>query len=265
MATKPTKKGGAKGAGAAKTAVKRASGAKRGSAAKLAAKRATATKAKRATAANTASKRATAPKTAAKRAPAAKRAAASKRATSAPRKGARAASWAPEGVGAVTPNLVFRDSLQAIAFYKEAFGAEQVSLMMAPDGKGVWHAEIRIGGSTIFLNDESPMSTLRAPSPQHAPTASIQLFVPDCDAVIGRAMNHGAMVSMPPSDMFWGDRMGMLTDPFGQVWAVSTRVKHLSPEEMRRAGEEFVKQMAQHSPPPTPAPPTEPTQPRAQA
>lgn len=179
------------------------------------------------------------------------------------------ASHVPEGIRTVTPNLVFRDASPAIAFYKEAFGAVELRRMMSPDGKNIWHAEIRIGDSVIFVNDESPMSTLRAPSPQHAPTASIQLYVPDCDAVVGRAMNHGAIVTMPPADMFWGDRMGMLTDPFGQVWAVATKVKPLSDEEMRRAGEAFVKQMAaqatQAQQQPAQVPPATPTQPRAEA
>ena len=129
-------------------------------------------------------------------------------------------------------------------FYKRAFGATEVMRMMAPDGRSVWHGELRIGDSILFLNDNMPGSPLTPPSAQHKPTASFQIYVPDCDAVFNRAVQAGAKPGMPLADMFWGDRMGSVADPFGQVWMISTRVRVLTEDQMRKAGEEFAAEMA---------------------
>ena len=151
----------------------------------------------------------------------------------------------PSGMHTVTPNLVFKDSAAAIEFYKKAFGAEEISRMMAPDGRGVWHASIRIGDSMIFMNDEMPQSSCKAPSPQNIATASIQLYVTDVDAAYKKATDAGVKVLMPLADMFWGDRMGMIVDPFGVTWAIAARVKEMTHDELREAGEEFTKQQQQ--------------------
>jgi PhnB protein len=139
----------------------------------------------------------------------------------------------------VTPQLTFKESARVIDFCKRAFGAQEVMRMPTPDGRGIWHAEIRIGDSVIFLSDESPQSPVVAPSPTHKPTAIIHLYVPDCDATFQSAVQAGARVAMPLMDMFWGDRFGMVTDPFGQVWGIATHVKDLTEEEMRKAGQEW--------------------------
>jgi PhnB protein len=158
-----------------------------------------------------------------------------------------AARGAPAGMHTVTPQLTFREAARAIEFYKQAFGAQELMRMPSPDGKSIWHAEIRIGDSVVFLADESPQSPVVAPSPTHRPTALVQLYVSDCDAVFQSAVQAGARVIMPLADMFWGDRYGLVTDPFGQVWGIATHVKDLGPEEMKRAGEEFA---AKNMPPP---------------
>jgi PhnB protein len=154
---------------------------------------------------------------------------------------------APAGMHTVTPQLTFREAAKAIDFYKRAFGAQELMRMPSPDGKSIWHAEIRIGDSVLFLSDESPQGPAVAPSPTHRPTAVTQLYVADCDAVFQSAVQAGARVAMPLADMFWGDRYGVVTDPFGQVWGIATHVKDLGPEEMKRAGEEFA---AKNMPPP---------------
>jgi uncharacterized glyoxalase superfamily protein PhnB len=174
-----------------------------------------------------------------KKAAPARRAAPARKAA-APRK----ASYKPEDHGDVVANLVFKESAKAIDFYKQAFGAKELRRMPSPDGKGIWHAELRIGDSVIFLNDESPMGGTVAATPDHRATSSLQIYAPDCDALFQRAVAAGAKPSMPVADMFWGDRMGMVTDPFGQQWAISTRVKVLTDEQMRKGGEEFAKQFA---------------------
>jgi uncharacterized glyoxalase superfamily protein PhnB len=185
-------------------------------------------------------------KTAKKKAPARRKAPVRKPAA----KRAKAQGGVPQGMHTVVAQLVFKESGKAIEFYKQAFGAKELMLMPSPDGKSVWHAEIRIGNSVIFLSDESPQGICVAPSPTHRPTASIQLYVPDCDAVFNSAVQAGARVTMPLADMFWGDRFGMVTDPFGQLWAIATRVKDLSVAEMSKAGAEWA---AKNPPPQTQA------------
>ena len=112
------------------------------------------------------------------------------------------------------------------------------------------HAELRIGDSVIFVNDEHPQSPIAPASLNQKPTASMQLYVTDCDAVFQSAVMAGARVTMPLTDMFWGDRYGVVADPFGQFWGISTHVKDVSPEEMRRAAEEW----AAKNVPPQPQP-----------
>lgn len=151
----------------------------------------------------------------------------------------KAAPGAPAGMHTVTPQLTLRESARAIDFYKQAFGAQELMRMPSPDGRGIWHAEIRIGDSVVFLSDEMPQSPTAAPSPTHKPTAIIQLYVRDCDAVFQSAVQAGARVGMPLADMFWGDRYGVVIDPFSQVWGIATHVKDVSPEEMAKGAQEF--------------------------
>ncbi len=177
-------------------------------------------------------KKKTAKKTARRKAPARKpagrrngtRRAAGRSSRSAPRAAARGA---PAGMHTVTPQLTLREAARAIDFYKQAF-------------------EIRIGDSVVYVGDEMPQSPTAAPSPTHKPTCIVQLYVPDCDAVFQAAVQAGARVAMPLADMFWGDRYGVVTDPFGQVWGIATRVKDLSPEEMAKGAQEWI---AKNAPP----------------
>ena len=149
----------------------------------------------------------------------------------------------------VTAQITLRDSARAIEFYKQAFGAQELMRMPSPDGRGIWHAEIRIGDSVVYLSDEMPQGPTAAPSPTHKPTGVVQLYVPDCDAVFQAALQAGARVNMPLADMFWGDRYGSLTDPFGQVWGVATHLREMTPDEMRRGAEEFAAKMRAGGPP----------------
>lgn len=155
----------------------------------------------------------------------------------------------PQGMHTVTPNLVFRGCAEAIDFYQRALGAKEVVRMLAPDGKAVWHAELRVGDSVVFLNDEMPGMGARAPDVEHPAPVGMWLYVPDCDAAYRRAVEAGATGSSEPTDMFWGDRVAHVADPFGYTWSFATHVKDLTAEEMRRAGEEFARTMASGSPP----------------
>ena len=137
----------------------------------------------------------------------------------------------PEGYHNITPYLAVDDAEKAIEFYKDAFGAEEVLQMPGPDGK-IAHAELQIGDSKLMLSDPFPQSNVRPPAERGGPTASVFLYVDDVDAVFDQATHAGATVTSPLEDMFWGDRFGTVTDPFGHVWSLATHKEDLTEEEM---------------------------------
>ena len=248
----PAKKSAAKKAAPAKRAAAKKSVAKKSVAKKSAAKKSVAKKSaakKRAPAKKGVAKKSVAKKSVAKkRAPAKKSAA--KRRTPARKAAAKQVSGVPAGFHTITPSLTHEDTAAAIDWYAKAFGAKEISRMPAPDGKSIWHAEIQIGDSMLYMNDESPMSSTVAPHGPRTATASIQIYVPDADALANGAIEAGAKVLMPMADMFWGDRMGVVEDPFGHVWMISTRTKNMTEAEMAEAGAEFAKQFAGQPPEP---------------
>jgi PhnB protein len=150
----------------------------------------------------------------------------------------------PAGYHTITPQLAIDGAAKAIEFYKKAFGAEVLDQAPDPSGTKVWHASLRIGDSMLFVNDVFPDM-----GGEHSRSA-LWLYVPDVDASYKRAVDAGAKGTQPPADMFWGDRMAHVADPFGQKWAIATHVKDMTPEEMQKAMAEFTKQMAEHGPPP---------------
>ena len=140
----------------------------------------------------------------------------------------------PEGQRSVTPHLLVRGAARAIEFYKEALGAEELMRLPAPNG-ALMHAELRFGDSKIFLVDEFPEPRedgVGSPQQLGATTVTVHLFVDDVDAAIQRAAAAGAKVTLPPTDMFWGDRYGRIVDPFGHSWSLATHLKDLTPEEI---------------------------------
>jgi PhnB protein len=153
---------------------------------------------------------------------------------------ATAKSYLPEGIRSVTPHLPLKNAVEAIAFYKKAFGAELRAHSPGPTPNSTMHADLKIGDSILYLADEMPQSPAKAPTSLGGATVMLTLFVPDCDAVFNRAVAAGAKVLMPPSDMFWGDRYSQLTDPFGHVWSIATHKEDLTAEEMQRRGQAFM-------------------------
>jgi uncharacterized glyoxalase superfamily protein PhnB len=149
----------------------------------------------------------------------------------------------PPGRHTLTPNLTLSDCAKAIDFYKQALGAEVIMNMPAPDGRSVWHAELRVGDSVFFCNDEMPGMGARAPSHEKPAPVGMWLAVGDCDAAFQRAVDAGARASMPPADMFWGDRTATVLDPFGYAWTFATHVRDMSMDEMEKAGREFARKM----------------------
>jgi uncharacterized glyoxalase superfamily protein PhnB len=146
----------------------------------------------------------------------------------------------PDDVKGLIPHLVVSDGAGAIEFYKEAFGAEEISRMPAPDGKRLMHAMLRLGDETIFLCDDFPEmcgGTSRDPKKLGTTPVTIHRYVEDCDAAVERAEKAGATVTMKPEDMFWGDRYGVVEDPYGHSWSFATHVRDLTPEEVAAAAQ----------------------------
>ena len=158
---------------------------------------------------------------------------------------AKAAKPVPEGYHTITPSLTLDNAAQAIEWYTRAFGAEEVSRSVGPDGR-IMHAEIRIGDSRIMMNDV--MMGGKGPQAFGGSPASLWLYVENCDALFTRAVDAGATVQMPLEDQFWGDRGGAVSDPAGYTWWISTRKEDLTRAEMEQRAQEFFKQMAQPAP-----------------
>jgi PhnB protein len=140
----------------------------------------------------------------------------------------------PAGFGTVTPVLNIKGADAAIEFYKKAFGAEEKARMLGPGG-AIMYAEIRIGDSAIMLGE-----AVMNPATQ----SSTHLFVADADAAWKRAVDAGATVAMPIADQFWGDRYGVLVDAWGNRWAIATHKVDMTPAQMQKAGDDFMKTFA---------------------
>jgi uncharacterized glyoxalase superfamily protein PhnB len=140
----------------------------------------------------------------------------------------------PSGLEHLIPHLVCSPCAEAIEFYKKAFGAEEVARMPSPDGR-VMHAEIKIGGNMVFLVDDFPEycgGKSSTPIALEGTPVTMHRYVENCDAAIERAQKAGATVQMPPMDMFWGDRYGVIVDPYGHKWSLATHQKDMTPNEM---------------------------------
>jgi PhnB protein len=140
----------------------------------------------------------------------------------------------PAGFRTVTPHLVCAGAADAIAFYKQAFNAEEMTRLHGPDGK-LMNACIKIGDSAVMLVDEFPDWGVFGPKSLKGSPVTIHLYVDDVDAFVARAVEAGAKVTLPVADMFWGDRYGKLEDPFGHHWSVGTHLRDMTPEEIREA------------------------------
>jgi uncharacterized glyoxalase superfamily protein PhnB len=147
----------------------------------------------------------------------------------------------PEGYSTVTPSLIQRDCSKAIEFYKKALGAVERMRMPGPDGK-IMHAELQIGSSIVMMNDEM-MGSKSAESLGGSPI-SFYLYVENCDSALQKAIAAGGKEKMPAADMFWGDRIAQFEDPYGYRWMLATHTKDLTPDEIKKGQDEWMKQMA---------------------
>lgn len=138
----------------------------------------------------------------------------------------------PDDMHTLTPHLVCTGAAAAIDFYVKAFNAVELARLPAPNGK-LMHAMVKIGDSPLMLFDEVPEWGSRSPQTLKGTPVILHMYVNDVDAAMAQAVAAGATQTMPATDMFWGDRYGQVTDPFGHQWSLATHVRDVSPEEMQ--------------------------------
>jgi uncharacterized glyoxalase superfamily protein PhnB len=137
----------------------------------------------------------------------------------------------PDGMRSITPHLICAGAAAALEFYKKAFQAVELLRLPAPDGK-LMHAQIRIGDSSVMLAEECAEWGSLGPKALKGSSVTIHVYVEDADALFERAVKAGAKPVLPVSDMFWGDRYGVVEDPFGHRWSIATHTRDLTPEQI---------------------------------
>jgi uncharacterized glyoxalase superfamily protein PhnB len=143
----------------------------------------------------------------------------------------------PEGYQSVTPMVLFKDARKAIDFYRRAFGAVERLILPMPGGKGVMHAELQIGSSIMMMGEEHPEQPCKSAETFGGSPVTFYVYLDNVDAAFQQAVDAGAKVCMPVQEMFWGDRMGTVEDPFGYSWSLATHVKDPTLEDIRQGAE----------------------------
>jgi uncharacterized glyoxalase superfamily protein PhnB len=154
----------------------------------------------------------------------------------------------PDGFYTITPHMIVSDGAKAIEFYKKAFGAQETGRFMTPDGKGVMHAQLKIGSSMLMLGSEHPPTCL-SPKSRGGTSVSLFLYVENADALFDRAVKAGCTVKMPMTDQFWGDRYGQVQDPFGHEWSIATHKQDLTEAQIAANAKTFFADMAKKGAP----------------
>jgi PhnB protein len=135
----------------------------------------------------------------------------------------------------ITPYLIVHDGAKAIDFYIRAFGAKEIVRYPMGNGK-IGHAELHLHGEKLFLADDPDDAnprTAQGPDTLGDSPVTIHVAMPDVDTVFAQAVAAGAVVKWPVADQFYGDRSGLLVDPFGYNWLLTTHVRDISPDELR--------------------------------
>lgn len=136
--------------------------------------------------------------------------------------------------------LHVRDADRAIRFYVQAFGVTEKFRLTEPGGR-VGHAELQFGPHTLMVSDEYPEMGVAGPQAGQPTCASLHLHVDDADALIARAVAAGATLEMAAKDQFYGERSGVVRDPFGHRWNIGHSIEDVTPEEMQRRYDEAMK------------------------
>jgi len=159
-------------------------------------------------------------------------------------KAARKVQATPKGYHTLTTGFCVRGAVQAIDFYKRAFGAKERMRLMKPDRTTVAHAELQIGDSLFMLGEEDAAMGSRSAQTLGGTPVNLYLYVAGVDAAVARAVAAGAKPVMPVTDMFWGDRIGSVEDPYGQKWTLATHTEDVAPSAMQKRAEAFYAKMA---------------------
>jgi PhnB protein len=150
----------------------------------------------------------------------------------------------PEGYHTVTASLTIKGAAEALEFYQKAFGAVE-QYRIAGEGGKIMHAEMKIGDTIVMLSDEFPEWGSLGPKTIGGASGSLLIYTEDADALAERAVAAGATLTQPVTDQFWGDRMGMVVDPYGHKWSLGTRIEIVTPEEIEKRAEAWKASMSQ--------------------
>lgn len=141
----------------------------------------------------------------------------------------------------LSPYLVVAGAERAIAWYVRVFGARESYRLAWPDGR-IAHAELRLGGALLMLADEHPDFGALGPARIGGTPVSLLLYVDDADATLALAEEEGGTVLRAAKNEFYGDRTGLLLDPFGHKWHLSTRREELSVDDIRQRWQQVIAQ-----------------------
>lgn len=144
----------------------------------------------------------------------------------------------PKGYNSITPYLIVSNATKAIDFYVKSLGAKEVMRMDKPGGK-IGHAELKIGDTKIMLSDACPEMGMNAPQSGAPCSICIHLYTKNVDATIKQAVDNGAKLIRPAEDMFYGDRIGMIADPFGHSWSIASHVEDVSKATLKKRAAEM--------------------------
>src|ERR1700733_1010930 len=148
----------------------------------------------------------------------------------------------PEGFHTLTAHLIVTDGAAAIEFYKKAFGAQELVRMLSPDGTAVMHGQLQVGDSMLMLGSEMAPNCL-APKSRGGTSVTLHIYTADAAAAFDRAVKAGCTMVMPVSEMFWGDRYGVVLDPYGHQWSIATHTHDYTGEQIAANAKEFFAKM----------------------
>lgn len=148
-------------------------------------------------------------------------------------KNAKKKGPAPKGTMSLIPYIAVKGAAAAIAFYKKVLDAKELYRLTDPAGH-IGHAELKIGDGVMFLSDEAPAFGALSPHTIGGTPIKLHIYVADADKTIARAQKAGATVLRPAQDQFYGDRSGMISDPFGHQWFIASRKKDVTPKQMQK-------------------------------
>jgi len=150
----------------------------------------------------------------------------------------------PKGYHPIIPYLIMDDANKAIDFYKKIFGAKVIFRMDLPNGK-VTHADLKIGESHFMISDSCPEMNMKGPIAYGGCAMSILLYTRNVDDVVKKAVEAGATLIKPVVNQFYGDRSGLIEDPFGHRWCIAIHIEDVSLTKLKKRAAEFYKQKSQ--------------------